>query len=50
MEELDTIIKSITDNLTGVSQKDIKYLQGCIELTIPCTGRSAGPAASCCTN
>ena len=32
MEELDTIIKSITDNLTGESQKDIKYLQGCIEL------------------
>lgn len=32
MEELDTIIKSITDNLTGDSQKDIKYLQGCIEL------------------
>jgi hypothetical protein len=32
MEELDTIIKSIRDNLSGDSQKDIKYLQGCIEL------------------
>ena len=30
MEELDTIIKSIRDNLSGDSQKDIKYLQGCI--------------------
>ena len=32
MEELESILKSIRENLTGNSQKDIKYLQGCMEL------------------
>lgn len=32
MEQLESIVKSIRENLTGNSQKDIKYLQGCMEL------------------
>ena len=32
MEELESILKSIRENLTGNSQKDIKYRQGCMEL------------------
>ena len=32
MEELESILKSIRENLTGNSQKDIKNLQSCMEL------------------
>ncbi|WP_317302450.1 hypothetical protein [Acidaminococcus timonensis] len=32
MEDLDQIIKSITDGLTGNSQKDIDYLKNCMTL------------------